>query len=123
MGNKNVSSEEMANAIVEAMQEKKAKDIVLMDLRDLNGAVCDFFVIAHGDSNTQVDAIAGGIERDIKTNLKERPWHSEGKENAQWMLLDYVNVVAHIFYKDAREFYDIEGLWGDAKVKRIEYQV
>jgi ribosome-associated protein len=123
MGNNFVSSEELTKAIVEAMQEKKANDIVVLDLRELNGAVCEFFVVCHGDSDTQVQAIADGIERDIKTNLQERPWHSEGKESAQWMLLDYVNVVAHVFYHEAREFYDIEGLWGDAKVEKIEYQV
>ncbi len=123
MGNNFVSSKELTDAIVEAMQEKKAKDIVVLDLRELNGAVCEFFVVCHGDSDTQVQAIADGIERDIKTKLQERPWHSEGKESAQWMLMDYVNVVAHVFYHEAREFYDIEGLWGDAKVEKIEYQV
>lgn len=123
MGNNFVSSEELTSAIVEAMQEKKANDIVVLDLRELSGAVCEFFVVCHGDSDTQVQAIADGIERDIKTKLQERPWHSEGKESAQWMLLDYVNVVAHVFYHEAREFYDIEGLWGDAKVEKIEYQV
>jgi ribosome-associated protein len=101
-------------AIVEGMQENKAKDSVILDLRTLSSAVCDFFVICSGDSSTQVDGIANSIARFTRKELKEKPWHIEGKSNSEWILLDYVNVVSHVFYKDARSFYELEDLWADA---------
>ena len=91
----NIDSKTLCDCIVEGMQENKAKDIVVLDLRDVKSAVTDFFIICSGE-------------------LQERPWHTEGKENSEWILLDYVNVVAHIFHKDARGFYDLEDLWADA---------
>ncbi|MCF8329318.1 MAG: ribosome silencing factor [Crocinitomicaceae bacterium] len=108
------ASELLVNAIVEGMQENKAKDIVILDLRTLSSAVCDFFVICSGDSSTQVDGIANSIARFTRKELKEKPWHIEGKSNSEWILLDYVNVVSHVFYKDARSFYELEDLWADA---------
>jgi ribosome-associated protein len=108
------SSELLVKAIVEGMQENKAKDIVILDLRTLSSAVCDFFVICSGDSSTQVDGIANSIARFTRKELKEKPWHIEGKSNSEWILLDYVNVVSHVFYKDARSFYELEDLWADA---------
>jgi ribosome-associated protein len=96
------ASELLVKAIVEGMQENKAKDIVILDLRKLSSAVCDFFVICSGDSSTQVDGIANSIARFTRKELKEKPWHIEGKSNSEWILLDYVNVVSHVFYKDAR---------------------
>jgi ribosome-associated protein len=108
------ASELLVKAIVEGMQENKAKDIVILDLRKLNSAVCDFFVICSGDSSTQVDGIANSIARFTRKELKEKPWHIEGKSNSEWILLDYVNVVSHVFYKDARSFYELEDLWADA---------
>jgi ribosome-associated protein len=108
------ASELLVKAIVEGMQENKAKDIVILDLRKLSSAVCDFFVICSGDSSTQVDGIANSIARFTRKELKEKPWHIEGKSNSEWILLDYVNVVSHVFYKDARSFYELEDLWADA---------
>ena len=108
------TSELLVKAIVEGMQENKAKDIVILDLRKLSSAVCDFFVICSGDSSTQVDGIANSIARFTRKELKEKPWHIEGKSNSEWILLDYVNVVSHVFYKDARSFYELEDLWADA---------
>jgi ribosome-associated protein len=108
------ASELLVKAIVEGMQENKAKDIVILDLRTLSSAVCDFFVICSGDSSTQVDGIANSIARFTRKELKEKPWHIEGKSNSEWILLDYVNVVCHVFYKDARSFYELEDLWADA---------
>jgi ribosome-associated protein len=108
------ASELLVKAIVEGMQENKAKDIVILDLRKLNSAVCDFFVICSGDSSTQVDGIANSIARFTRKELKEKPWHIEGKSNSEWILLDYVNVVSHVFYKDSRIFYELEDLWADA---------
>jgi ribosome-associated protein len=107
-------SELLCNTIVEGMQENKAKDIVILDLRHLSSAVCDFFVICSGESSTQVDGICNAVSRHTRKMLKEKPWHTEGKNNSEWILLDYIDVVAHIFYKDARGFYEIEDLWADA---------
>ncbi|MES2588352.1 MAG: ribosome silencing factor [Bacteroidota bacterium] len=112
--NNQIDSETLCKSIVEGMQENKAKDIVVLDLRDIHSSVTDFFVICSGESNVQVDGINSTVVRHTRKELKERPWHVEGKENSEWILLDYVNVVAHIFYKDARGFFDLEGLWADA---------
>ena len=113
--NKEASSQKLCDAVVEGMQENKAKDIVVLDLREISNAVCDFFVICSGESSTQVEGIGSSVTRHTRKELKEKPWHIEGKTNSEWILLDYINVVAHIFYKDARPFYDLEDLWADAK--------
>lgn len=112
---KDVNSTKLCDAIVEGMQENKAKDIVVLDLREISNSVCDFFVICSGESSTQVEGISSSVTRHTRKELKEKPWHIEGKTTSEWILLDYVNVVAHIFYKDARPFYDLEDLWADAK--------
>lgn len=112
---KEIDSEVLCKTIIEGMQENKAKDIVVLDLRKIHSAVTDFFIICSGDSSTQVDGISNSVVRSTRKELKEKPWHQEGKQNAEWVLLDYVNVVAHIFYKDARSFYDLEDLWADAE--------
>jgi ribosome-associated protein len=112
---KDVDSTKLCDAIVEGMQENKAKDIVVLDLREISNSVCDYFVICSGESSTQVDGISSSVTRFTRKELKEKPWHIEGKTTSEWVLLDYVNVVAHIFYKDARPFYDLEDLWADAK--------
>ena len=109
----------LAEMAVKGMQEKKAKEIVCLDLRKIHNAVSDFFVICHGDSNTQVDAIAGSVEKEIKTKMGENPWHREGFGNAEWILLDYVDVVVHVFQKEQRDFFKLESLWGDAETKTI----
>ena len=107
-------SEVLSKCIVEGMQENKAKDIVVLDLRDLGSSVCDFFVVCSGESSTQVDGITNAITRYTRKTMKEKPWHIEGQRNSEWVLLDYISVVAHVFYKDARAFYEIEELWADA---------
>ncbi len=107
-------SQELCDAIVEGMQENKAKDIVVLDLRNIDSAVSDFFVICSGDSSTQVDGISSSVVRLTRKQLKEKPFGVEGKSNKEWVLLDYGNVVAHIFYHETREFYDLEELWADA---------
>lgn len=113
-------SEKLSRLIVKGMQEKKANDIVVMDLRKVRNAVADFFVIASGNSDKQLDAIADSIDEEVYKTLKESPWHTEGKNNKEWMLLDYINVVAHIFKKDIRTFYALEKLWGDADITEID---
>jgi ribosome-associated protein len=117
---KGVSSETLSDAIVKGMQEKKATDIVVMDLRKVKNAVADFFVICSGNSDKQLDAIADSVDEEVYKALKENPWHIEGKNNKEWMLLDYINVVAHVFRKDRRQFYALERLWGDADITEIE---
>ncbi len=112
----------LAEMAVKGIQEKKGKDIVVVDLREIHHAVCDFFVICHGDSNRQVEAIADSVEEETHKSLNEKPWHKEGYENAEWILIDYVHVVVHIFHKESREFYSLEKLWADAKIEPIAYQ-
>ena len=117
---KGASSETLSDVIVKGMQEKKASDIVVMDLRKIKNAVADFFVICSGNSDKQLDAISDSIDAEVFKALKENPWHTEGKNNKEWMLLDYIDVVAHVFRKDRREFYALERLWGDADITEID---
>jgi ribosome-associated protein len=117
---KGVSSEKLSEVIVKGMQEKKASDIVVLDLRKVKNAVADFFVICSGSSDRQLDAIADSVDEQVFKDLKENPWHTEGKNNKEWMLLDYIDVVAHVFRKDRRDFYALERLWGDADITEIE---
>lgn len=117
---KGSEAEALANIAVHGMQEKKGMEIVTMDLRKLRSAFADFFVICHGTSDRQVEAIADGVEEEIRKATGEKPMHREGGETAEWVLLDYVNVVVHIFQKEKRSFYGLEELWGDAEVKNYE---
>ena len=112
-------AEQLVDAIVHGMEEVKAHDIVVMDLRKVPNALSDYFVVCHGTSNTQVQAIADSVERETFRMLQDEPSHREGARNATWILMDYVNVIVHIFSKDARDFYALEDLWADASVKRI----
>ena len=118
--NNSVPSEKLSEIVVMGMQEKKAKDIVVMDLRNVKNAIADFFVICSGTSDTQIEAIAESVDEQVYKEFKENPWHTEGKTNKEWMLLDYVNVVVHIFKKDKRDFYSLENLWGDAQVQHVQ---
>lgn len=113
-------TEEIVEAVIEGMLERKGKDIVVLDMRKIDHAISDFFVICHGDSTTQVDAIGRSIEEQTLKDLNEKPWHREGFENAQWVLLDFVNVVAHVFHKDYRDFYALEELWADAEIREVD---
>ena len=114
------NSATLAELVVKGLQEKKAKDIVVLDLREVDGAVTDFFVVCHGDSSTHVDGLMRSTEEHTRVGLGEKPWHREGTTNSQWILLDYFSVVVHIFQKEYRDFYNIEGLWGDAEIQKIE---
>jgi len=117
---KGANSEKLSDIIVKGMQEKKATNIVVLDLRKVKNAVADFFVLCSGSSDKQLDAIADSIDEEVFKALNENPWHIEGKNNKEWMLLDYIDVVAHVFRKDRREFYALEKLWGDADIKEID---
>jgi ribosome-associated protein len=114
-----MNSQELANLVVQGMEEKKASDIVMLDLRKVKNAIADFFIICSGNSDTQLEAISESVEAEVFKNSKQNPWSHEGKRNKEWILIDYVDVVAHVFKKDKREFYAIEDLWGDAEQKRI----
>ena len=117
---KKADSEKLSKAIVSGMKEKKASDIVVMDMREIKNAVADFFIICSGASDKQLDAIAGSVDDEVYKKMKENPWHMEGRSNKEWVILDYITVVAHIFRKDKRAFYSIERLWGDAIITEIE---
>ena len=110
----------LLDKIVDAIQDTKGEDIMIFDLSKIENSVAETFIICSGNSNTQVSAIAGNIEKKVRNDLKERPWHVEGTENAMWVLVDYVSVVVHVFQRQTREYYDIEELWGDAKITKIE---
>lgn len=111
--------ERLLNFIIEGMIEKKAKEIVCIDLRNIKNAVTDFFVICHADSKAHIDAIAKSVEEFVYKKQGEEPFHREGQANSEWILLDYLNVVVHIFRQEQREFYGIERLWADAEIQRI----
>ena len=115
-----VSAEILSKYIVKGIQEKKGIDIVILNLERVNNAIADYFVICTGTSDTQIDAISDSIEKEVSEGINENPWHREGFQNKEWILLDYVNVVVHIFKKDVRSYYGLEDLWGDAKITEIE---
>lgn len=117
-----IDSKQLSQVVAQGMQEKKASDIIILDLRKIKNAVSDFFVICSGNSDTQVDAITDAIEEEVYKRLGQDPWHKEGKENKEWILLDYVDVVAHVFKKDRRHFFALEDLWGDAEVIHVDAQ-
>lgn len=114
-----IEKQKLIEKIVEAIQDTKGEDILIFDLSNIENAVAESFIVCSANSNTQVAAIAGNVEKKVRNDLQERPWHVEGTENALWVLVDYVSVVVHIFQKQTREYYDIEELWGDAKITKI----
>ncbi|MGB2760480.1 MULTISPECIES: ribosome silencing factor [Maribacter] len=117
------SNDELIALIIQGIDEVKGHNINLLDLREIENTVCDYFIVCNGTSNTHVNAIVGSIQKTVSKAIQDKPWHVEGEDNAEWVLMDYVNVVVHIFQKQVREFYDIEGLWGDAKFTTIESSV
>lgn len=112
---KEVNIKSLVDSVVEGIQEVKGKDIAILNLSSIENAVCNYFIICTGDSSTQVSSIASSIDKMTRKNMQEKPWHREGSTNSEWILLDYVNVVVHVFYRETREFYNIEGLWADAE--------
>ena len=105
--------------IVIGISEVKGQDIEMIDLRKIENRICDFYIICSGSSNTHVSAILESVKKKVSKTLKEKPSHTEGEANAEWILLDYINVVVHIFQKHIRDFYRIEELWGDCKTNLI----
>ena len=123
MQKRKASADELIALILHGIEEVKGLDINLLDLREIENTVCDYFIICNGTSNTHVNAIVNSVQKSVSKATQDKPWHVEGRENGEWVLLDYVNVVVHVFQKQAREFYDIEGLWGDAKMTVVESSV
>lgn len=113
-------SDKLADVVVRGMQEKKAVDIVVLNLKELKNAVADFFVVCSASSDTQLDAIARSVEEEVEKLTGQLPWQSEGRTNREWVLLDYVDVVVHVFLRDRRQFYALEELWGDAEIRHVE---
>ena len=109
----------LLDAIVQGMQDKKAKNITILNLSKLENRVADYFVICDADSTTHVSAIADSVEESAMKKTNEKPYHSEGYQNSEWILIDYVNIVAHVFMRESREFYNIEGLWADGETTNI----
>ncbi|HLG02674.1 MAG TPA: ribosome silencing factor [Bacteroidia bacterium] len=111
---------ELALAVASGILEKKGENIVCLDLRNIENAVCDYFIICEGNSSIQVEAIADSVEETVKKRMHQRPYRSEGWQNALWILIDFVNVVVHVFQKDTRQFYNLESLWADAEEVKFD---
>ncbi len=110
----------LAESIVRGILEKKGQNVQWLDLRGIENAVCDHFIICEGGSNIQVEAIADSVEDTVKAEMAQRPFRSEGWENALWILIDYVDVVVHVFERETRHFYNLESLWADAEEIKVK---
>ena len=110
----------LVDEILYGIEDLKGVDVHIMDLSKISNTVCKFFILCTGTSNTHVAAIANSVRKNVSKKLKEKPYSMEGIENQEWVLIDYVDVVVHIFQSEIREFYDIENLWGDAKITNVE---
>lgn len=117
-----VSAKILKEAIINGIIKKKGKQILSLGFSNIPNSICDFFVICHGNSKVQAEAIADGIQEEVKMAIGIRPWNKEGVENGEWILLDYVDVVVHIFQEPVRTFYHLEGLWADAEREEYPYQ-
>ena len=113
-------SSKLADVVVLGMQEKKGNEIVKMDMRAINSTISDYYVVCHADSNAQVNAIARSVEEEVYKAFGEDTWHKEGHGNGEWILLDFVDVVVHIFKTEKRDQYRLEDLWGDAKTETYQ---
>lgn len=109
-----MTAEALSRVIIKGMEEKKASEILVLDLRDIKNSITDFFVICSGKSDTQLEAISKSIEEEVHKSGEKNSYRVEGKENGEWVLIDFSNVVAHIFIEEKRKFYGLEELWGDA---------
>jgi|688.fasta_scaffold50699_3 ribosome-associated protein len=110
---KAVEENPLLKTIITSLSDRKAQELVTIDLRQNEDAIVDYLIVCHGDSTTQVDAMAGNLEKDVKDMLRTKPYRTEGKRNSLWVIVDYVDIIVHIFYKEARDFYKLEDLWSD----------
>ena len=120
MTKENSNADQIISVIISGIEDVKGQNINILDLREIENTVCDYFIICEGTSNTQVNAIVNSIQKKVSKETKDKPWHIEGSDNAEWVLMDYVNIVVHVFQKHTREYYDIESLWGDAVTTEIK---
>ncbi len=116
----NIDGNQLCDLVVKGMQDKKAESIAVIDLKNIKNAVADYFIICSGTSDTHANSIADTVEDEVFKGTAQWPWHTEGKANREWILIDYVDVVVHVFIKEKRQFYGLEELWGDAEIKRFE---
>ena len=117
---KNISNTEaLISKIIGGIEEVKGDEVNLLDLREIKNSFCSYFIICNGTSNTHVNAIVNSIQKTVSKTLKEKPYHTEGQENSEWVLIDYIDIVVHVFQKQKRDHYNLENLWGDAKSLRI----
>ena len=114
MKEKYISNELITN-IINSIEEVKGEEVILIDMKKIDNSPCDYFIICDGSSNTQVNAIVSKIKKNVSKLLSEKPLNIEGLENCKWVLIDYINIVVHVFQKEIRNYYNIESLWGDAK--------
>lgn len=114
-----ISSQQISELVVAGMLDKKALDVTVLDLKQIKHAVADYFIICSGNSDTQIDAIADSVEHMVKKQSKQTPWKREGFKQKEWILIDYVDVVVHIFSKEKRLFYGLEELWADAQITTV----
>jgi|SRR5210317_560625 ribosome-associated protein len=119
MANKKERELQLIEEIILGIENVKGENIHQLDLRELDNTPCDFFIVCSGNSNTQVSAIVNSVQKTVSKSLHEKPFHIEGLDNAEWVLMDYVNVVVHVFQNQIRQYYNIEELWGDAKSTQI----
>ena len=113
------TSQQISEMVVQGMLEKKASNVKVLDLRDIKHAVADYFVLCSGNSDTQIEAISDAIEEQVIKSSSQKPWKTEGFQNKEWILIDYVDVVAHVFNHEKRAFYAIEDLWADAAITTV----
>ncbi|MAW49990.1 MAG: ribosome silencing factor [Flavobacteriaceae bacterium] len=114
-----VDSKILLDNIIHSINDVKGDEICTIDLRNLKNNFCSYFVICNGTSNTHVNSIVGSIQKKISKKLKEKPFNTEGEDNAEWVLIDYVDIVVHVFQKNIRDYYNLEELWGDALITKI----
>ena len=110
----------LLEAIIDGMKERKAKNISTLNLNQIENRVTDYFVICDADSNTHVNSIADSVEEIVTKSTTEKAFHIEGRQNGEWILIDYINIVVHVFLRESREHYNLEGLWGDAEITHIK---
>src|SRR6476620_10862742 len=120
MTKKAINNDVLLANIIKGIEEVKGNDIDILDLREIDNSACDYFIICNGNSNTQVSAIVNSVQKTVSKAIKDKPWHIEGTDNAEWVLMDYVNIVVHVFQKHIREYYNIESLCDDAKITTIQ---
>jgi len=116
---KKASENNLLSSVIEGILSKKGLDVVSIDVRNLASGVCDYFVVCHGNSRTQVEALANSVEDTVRINTGQKPGHREGYQNAEWILLDYFDIVVHIFQPEVRQYFRIENVWGDGIIEKI----